>query len=217
MQRSKIVLYACSVALILVVVALPFTVAAQDATPVTEPTDGNAAMNPSLPVGVADLVDVNGTSLGQVTISEMSDGLMMVQVSGTGMPPGFHGFHVHTTGACDAGGDQPFSSAGGHLNPDGVDHPNHAGDLPVLYVTEGGIAGLAVVTDRFTSDMLFDEDGSAIIVHGGANNYANIPERYGGPDDETLKAGDSGPRIACGVIEPADDVAEMLATEEAVG
>jgi Cu-Zn family superoxide dismutase len=218
MHRDKIVLFGLGVALLLVAVALlPLSVAAQDAT--AEPQDPPADdMTMAGPLASAALLDVDGNALGQVTINQLADGLMMVQVSGNGMPPGFHGFHVHTTGVCDPSGDTPFSSAGGHLNPQGVDHPEHAGDLPILYVTAGGTAGMAVVTDRFTSDMLFDEDGSAIVVHGGANNYANIPERYGGPDSETLNAGDSGPRIACGVLEagmPAD--MEMAPDEEAVG
>jgi Cu-Zn family superoxide dismutase len=53
---------------------------------------------------------------------------------------------------------------------------------------------------------LFDLDGSAVIVHADSDNYANIPDRYRssngqpGPDAETLEAGDSGSRVACGVV-----------------
>lgn len=196
MHRDKLALFLLGIVLVVVaVVVLPLTVAAQDDAPAADA------------VGSAALLDADNNAVGQVTISMMPDGLTMVQVSGVGLPTGFHGFHVHATGECDASGDTPFSSAGGHFNPDGTDHPDHAGDLPVLYVTESGAAGMAVMTDRFTVADLFDEDGSAIIIHGGANNYANIPERYGGPDDETLSAGDSGPRIACGVITAGGEAA----------
>lgn len=51
-------------------------------------------------------------------------------------------------------------------------------------------------------DLLFGADGTSLIVHEGRDNYANIPERYApnGPDEETLKTGDAGARIACGII-----------------
>jgi Cu/Zn superoxide dismutase len=55
-------------------------------------------------------------------------------------------------------------------------------------------------TDRFTIADLRDVDGSAVMVHSGPDNFANIPARYGGPDQETLNTGDSGSRIACGVV-----------------
>lgn len=71
----------------------------------------------------------------------------------------------------------------------------------MLYVNSDGTGELTVLTDRFTLDELMDEDGSAVLVHENPDNFANIPERYGGPDAETLKAGDSGARIACGVVE----------------
>jgi Cu-Zn family superoxide dismutase len=64
-----------------------------------------------------------------------------------------------------------------------------------------------VATDRFSVDQLFDADGSAMVVHAAADNYANIPTRYHshdanvfGPDPTTLTAGDSGDRIACGRV-----------------
>jgi Cu-Zn family superoxide dismutase len=120
--------------------------------------------------------------------------------------PGFHGFHVHTVGRCDP---PTFMSAGGHYNPTGAGHGDHAGDFPSLLVTEDGSARLQFVTDRFSIRDLFDADGSALMVHTGRDNFANIPNRYrspasppeGGPDPETLETGDAGARAACGVIE----------------
>lgn len=84
-----------------------------------------------------------------------------------------------------------------------VFHPDHAGNLPNLLVTQDGTGTLTVVTDRLDEDLLLGEDGTAVIVHSQADNAANIPERYvpQGPDYETLTTGDSGARTACGVFE----------------
>ena len=146
-----------------------------------------------------ELRDGDGDVVGRVRLTTAGDPLVRVNVSVSGLPPGFHGFHVHAVGVCEP----PFTSAGGHHNPAGASHPGHAGDLPVLYVTEGGIARAEFVTDRFTIGSLFDSDGSALIIHGRPDNYANIPtDRYDpDPDSTTLGTGDAGPRIACGVIE----------------
>ena len=116
-----------------------------------------------------------------------------------GLPPGFHGFHVHETGRCDG---PSFTSAGGHFDAVGASHPNHAGDMPVVHVSGDGTATAAFVTDRFTVRRLFDVDGSAIVVHADPDNYANIPtDRYDpDPDASTRATGDAGDPIACGVV-----------------
>lgn len=84
-------------------------------------------------------------------------------------------------------------------------HPQHAGDLPNLLVTEDGTAKSTVTTDRLSSDLLLDDDGSAFIVYADPDNHGNVPERYApyGVDEETLTSGDAGERMACGVIEDA--------------
>jgi Cu-Zn family superoxide dismutase len=121
-----------------------------------------------------------------------------------GVAPEFHGFHVHAVGECVP----PFTSAGGHFNPGGVPHGDHAGDMPSLLVNGDGTAELEFETDRFRLSDLFDADGSAVIVHTGRENFANIPDRYHshtydtfGPDTDTLATGDAGARTACGVVE----------------
>jgi Cu-Zn family superoxide dismutase len=123
------------------------------------------------------------------------------------LPPGFHGFHVHQTGVCDP--DDPagaFMSAGGHYNPAMAHHGEHAGDLPSLYVNDNGRALLYFVTDAFSLAELRDADGSAVMVHEGRDNFANIPDdRYTSvegpvPDSLTLRTGDAGDRYACGVV-----------------
>jgi Cu-Zn family superoxide dismutase len=173
--------------------------AAQDAT---EPPPGGVTQAEG---ATAVLEDASGNNVGQVTFSQNGDGKVIILASITGMDAsGFMGFHIHETGQCDASGDTPFASAGGHLNPAGANHPDHAGDLPSLLVSDDGTGQLMVVTDRFTLADLFDADGSAVVIHSGADNFANIPERYGQADADTLKAGDSGTRVACGVIQQDD-------------
>ncbi|NRQ38366.1 superoxide dismutase [Nonomuraea sp. NN258] len=126
-----------------------------------------------------------------------------------GLAPGYHGFHVHTTGVCDpaaidpsTGKVSPFFTAGGHLALEQAGHGDHSGDLPSLLVAKDGAGSLSFVTDRFKLSQLTDADGSAIMVHALPDNYANIPERYSptGPDEATLRTGDAGGRVACGVI-----------------
>ena len=148
----------------------------------------------------ADLVSPSGAPVGTVRLSER-DGRIVVAAKVDGLEPGFHGFHVHAIGSC-VGPD--FASAGGHLNLGGVSHPEHVGDMPVLLVNADGTAKATFGTDRFRLADLFGRDGSAIIVHAGPDNYANIPDRYDpDPDETTLATGDSGGRVACGVVKPA--------------
>lgn len=164
------------------------------------------------PVAQANLMDAAGEGKGTVTFSD-DDGTMVVRIDANGLTPGFHGFHVHAIGKCEADSPDPadptntgdFLSSGGHLPGDGAEHPDHAGDLPVLQVGEDGTGTLTTRTDRLTRELLFDDDGSAVVVHDGADNYANIPTRYAsaGADDETKKAGDAGSRVLCGVVEEA--------------
>ncbi len=147
----------------------------------------------------ATLRDGTGATVGTVRLSVMSRGKVMVKASVWGLPPGFHGFHVHAVGVCDPA--TGFASAGGHFNPAGAGHPGHAGDQPVLLVNADGTGTATFVTDRYAIIDLFDADGSAFIVHALADNYANIPTRYASePDAATLGTGDAGGRLACGVI-----------------
>src|SRR5690242_11798812 len=136
--------------------------------------------------------------VGDVKCDQERNGVE-VQVKVHGLAPGFHGFHIHTTGSCIA---PDFTSAGGHFNPAGHNHPGHAGDMPVLLVNADGSGEANFTIASFQIAQLFDADGSAVIVHAGPDNYANIPTRYAaaGPDATTLATGDSGARTVCGVI-----------------
>src|SRR5690625_3889293 len=96
---------------------------------------------------------------GTVTFRNVRGGTMVtVDISGLpeyspGTPPvGPHGFHIHEGSSCEVGdADNPFQSAGGHWNPDGQPHGNHAGDFPVLF-SKGGRARMNFTTNRFTVD-----------------------------------------------------------------
>ncbi|HZM82972.1 MAG TPA: superoxide dismutase family protein [Candidatus Limnocylindrales bacterium] len=160
----------------------------------------------------ASVRDVNGVFLGTVTL-DSSSGKLFLTGRLSGLAAGFHGFHIHAVGICDpravdpTGAVVPFFTAGGHLNPGGTTHGNHAGDLPSLKVSADGRATAVTETSTVTLAQIFDADGAAIIIHAGPDNFANIPTRYSaagvpGPDAATLATGDSGARTACGVLRP---------------
>jgi superoxide dismutase, Cu-Zn family len=146
----------------------------------------------------ATVRDVNGTSLGTVVL-QSSGGKIVVAGRLSGLTAGFHGFHIHTTGLCDPIGG--FATAGGHWNPGGDTHGNHTGDMPSVLLTTSGQSHAEFETDRFNVEDLFDADGSAVVLHAGPDNFANIPVNpYGGPVGATLNTGDAGGRYACGVV-----------------
>jgi Cu-Zn family superoxide dismutase len=140
-----------------------------------------------------------GQEIGKVKFKQERDGVS-VEVDVHGLTPGFHGFHVHTVGSC-VGPD--FVSAGGHFNMPGHNHPMHSGDMVSLLVNPDGRGETSFMTGSFKVADLFDADGSAVIVHAGPDNFANIPVRYApnGPDATTLATGDSGGRTGCGTVE----------------
>ena len=145
------------------------------------------------PVSV-DMRNATGQSVGTATLTQAGGGVeLRVQVRG--LPPGDHGIHLHAVGACDG---PEFTSAGGHFNPTGGKHGlqsaegPHAGDLPNLQVAADGSGALTTTTNRITlgagATSVFDADGTALVIHAG-------------PDDNvTDPAGNSGARIACGLV-----------------
>jgi Cu-Zn family superoxide dismutase len=173
------------------------------------PAEGRSSKNKAVNVV---LYDAEGDRIGHAKLKPVGDGETRVQARITDATPGFHGFHVHAIGVCDPDAPAgPFTTAGGHFAMAGQTHGAHAGDLPSLLVMEDGSARLEFVTDRFEVENLQDDDGSAVMVHAGRDNFANIPARYvsttsgqPGPDAETLATGDAGSRYACGAIEAKD-------------
>lgn len=153
-------------------------------------------------VAHASLKSADGSSVAKVRLVQRRGANVVVFVRARGLQPGFHGFHVHEQGVCEP---PDFTSAGGHYKQEAQTHGGHAGDMPALLATGGGKARAVFVTDAFDIRELVVADGSAIVIHAGRDNLANIPTRYTagtkpGPDEETLKTGDSGDRFACGVV-----------------
>ena len=151
------------------------------------------------PAAVADMATPDGRIVGRVTFEE-SGGRMVVEGRLTGLPPGFHGFHVHAVGRCEPGAP-PFTSAGGHMVAGNQTHPVHAGDQPVLLVLNDGSSDIRFTTDRYTVADLMGAEGRAVIVHANPDNFGNVPTRYARQVDAmTQTTGDAGDRIACGVV-----------------
>lgn len=144
--------------------------------------------------GEAVLKDKAGTQVGVATLIQTPDGVR-IAVTAYRMPPGTHGLHVHAVGLCEP---PEFTSAGAHFNPGSKQHGRlnpagaHAGDLPNLVVAASGEGGIDVTTKAFTlaggTISLFGEKGTSLVVHANAD------------DEKTDPTGNSGARIACGVI-----------------
>jgi Cu-Zn family superoxide dismutase len=143
----------------------------------------------------ADIVDSTGKSVGKATLKQTAAGVE-IKASLSNLPPGTHGMHIHTVGKCDP---PDFKSAGGHFNPDakkhGMNNPDgmHAGDLPNVEVGADGKAKVKVTAAHVTltdgDHSLFHEGGTSLVIHEKADDYVTDP------------SGNSGNRIACGVIE----------------
>ena len=145
----------------------------------------------------AQLMDAQGNVVGDATFTATEDGMVRVQVNLNGFTAasaGEHGIHVHAIGQCEP----DFQAAGGHFNPTDVSHglldPEgpHAGDLPNVHIDAEGNATYEVTTNLITlgegDNSIFDEDGSALLIHAQPDDYVTDP------------SGNSGDRIVCGVI-----------------
>jgi superoxide dismutase, Cu-Zn family len=138
--------------------------------------------------------DGSGKDLGTLTLADAGQS---IAVSGklSGLPPGEHAIHLHTVGQCDA---PKFEAAGDHWNPanrkHGKDAPGgpHFGDLPNVTAGRDGSASVQATTPGGTlrgANAALDSDGAAVVVHAKRDDYKTQP------------SGDSGDRIACGLVQ----------------
>ncbi len=141
----------------------------------------------------APIINSQGVEIGKAEFKETKKGLR-ISLKVSGLTPGVHAMHIHETGTCTP---PDFKTAGGHFNPEGKKHGKdnpegaHAGDLPNLTVAKNGrgkvnftVPGLSVNA----KDAILKTGKTALVIHAG-------------PDDgKTDPAGNSGARVACGII-----------------
>lgn len=145
-------------------------------------------------LGSAVLKHANGLPAGTATLTAIAGNRTRLSIAAIGLSPGSHGLHLHLIGKCEA---PSFASAGAHLNPGSRQHGtanpagSHLGDLPNLIADSGGAAALSAELPGSATELmaqLFDSDGTALVIHAAADDYRTDP------------TGNSGGRIACGVL-----------------
>jgi len=143
----------------------------------------------------ANLRNAEGKEVGSATLTQTPAGVL-ITLSVKGLPAGEHAFHVHAVGKCEP----PFTTAGGHFNPEKKKHGMmasdgpHAGDMPNLHVPTSGelavdVLNAAVTLEKGKTNSLFGPEGTALIIHAGKDDYKTDP------------TGEAGGRIACGLVE----------------
>jgi Cu-Zn family superoxide dismutase len=157
------------------------------------PAPASEAPPASMIAATATLHDLAGTRVGTVTFTDTYTGVI---VSGnlTALGLGAHGIHIHAVGQCVA----PFATAGGHFNPEQRQHGflnpkgSHLGDMPNIDTPAAGNLRFEFLLPGVTltgNNKLLDADGAAIVIHSARDDYTTDP------------SGNSGGRIACGVIQ----------------
>lgn len=142
------------------------------------------------------IVNSDGKGIGTAELTETKKGVK-IRLILRGLDPGKKAIHFHEIGKCDA---PKFTTAEAHFNPSvkehGFNNPkgHHAGDLPNLEILKDGTVDVEILTSNVTlekgkKNSLLDEDGSALVIHAGPDDYVTDP------------SGNSGDRIACGIIE----------------
>lgn len=144
---------------------------------------------PQAAASIAGSKDYPGVS-GTVRLYQTNSGVIVL-AEASGLPqsdilcqePVF-GFHIHEGTDCGGNRNDPLADAMSHYNPNGCGHPYHAGDLPPLFGSDGRALSL-FLTNRFSIDEVI---GRTVIIHGHPDDFTTQP------------SGNSGTKIACGVI-----------------
>ncbi|SFX49681.1 superoxide dismutase, Cu-Zn family [Thermoactinomyces sp. DSM 45891] len=161
-----------------------------DSTPTMKPLPTSAEK------AQAEIINGKGKKIGKAEFWQEQD-YVMARITVQDLPKGPHGIHVHTVGKCDI---PTFETAGPHFNPahkkhgtENVEGP-HAGDLPNLEINDNGEGMAEFALENVTlkgneDNSLFHPGGTAIVIHKDKDDYKTDP------------SGNSGARIACGVIQ----------------
>ena len=147
--------------------------------------------------GQAVLINAQGANIGRVDLRQGATGLL-IKIEASGLTPGWHGVHIHATGACEA----PFTSSGAHINHGQPAAPHGLlnaagpddGDLPNIHAGADGKVNAELFTTRARissegpGQWLWDADGSAVIIHANPDDHSTQP------------IGGAGDRVACAAL-----------------
>ena len=147
-------------------------------------------VSPAMAAKTIPMQSTSGQSLGAVDIQETKKGLKMV-LDLHGLSPGVHAMHFHENAKCEG---PDFKSAGSHLAMKRKKHGDvaggpHEGDLPNITVDSEGNAKTELMVEKFDHKSLAKKAGTSLVVHAKADDHKSQP------------AGDSGDRVACGILE----------------
>lgn len=147
------------------------------------------------------IINNNGEEIGIARYTQGTEGIL-IEIDVSNLPAGKHGMHFHEVGTCED--HEHFKKAGGHImptgKPHGFFHPQgpHEGNLPNLIVDKYGHAHVELYSDlvsingAFGKPALLDGDGSTLMIHINEDDHLSQP------------IGNSGARIACGVVTASD-------------